>query len=52
VVEAVPTAAARAAAGRGLVCTELEAPAAAEVPSPAVHAEAAEVLAQGLRTLI
>jgi hypothetical protein len=52
VVEAVPSAAARAAAGRGLVCTDLEAPAAAEVPSPAVHAEAAEALAQGLRTLV
>jgi hypothetical protein len=52
VVEAVPSAAARAAAGQGLVCTELEAPAAAEVPSPAVHAEAAAALAQGLRALI
>jgi hypothetical protein len=52
VVEAVPTAAARAAGGRGLVCTELEAPAAAEVPSPAVHAETAAALAQGLRRLV
>jgi hypothetical protein len=52
VVEAVPSAAARAAGGRGLVCTDLEAPAAAEVPNPAVHAETAAALAQGLRTLI
>jgi hypothetical protein len=52
VVEAVPSAAARAAGGRGLVCTDLEAPAAAEVPNPAVHAETARALAQGLRSLI
>ncbi|MGE5200171.1 MAG: DUF6473 family protein [Rhodospirillaceae bacterium] len=52
VVEAVPSAAARAAGGRGLVCTDLEAPAAAEVPNPAVHAEAAAALALGLRALV
>ncbi|MCU0855067.1 MAG: DUF6473 family protein [Rhodobacteraceae bacterium] len=52
VVEAVPSDAARAAGGRGLVCTDLEAPAAAEVPNPAVHAETAAALALGLRTLI
>jgi hypothetical protein len=52
VVEAVPSAAARAAGGRGLVCTDLEAPAAAEVPNPAAHAEAAAALAQGLRALV
>ena len=52
VVEAVPSAAARAAAGQGLVCSELEAPAAAEVPNAAVHAETARAVAQGLRGLV
>jgi hypothetical protein len=52
VVEAIPSAAARAAGGRGLVCSDLEAPAAAEVASPAVHAETAAALALGLRTLV
>lgn len=52
VVEARPSQAARALASTGLVCSELEAPAAAEVPNAAVHAETARALAQGLRTLI
>lgn len=52
VVEAVPSAQSRAAAGFGIVCNDLEAPAAAEVPNAAVHAETAEAVAQGLRTLI
>jgi hypothetical protein len=52
VVEAVPSAAARAMGSRGLVCTDLEAPAAAEAPNPAVHAETAAAVAQGIRALI
>ena len=52
VVEAVPSAAARAAASKGIICSELEAPAAAEVPNSAVHAETALAVAQGLRQLI
>jgi hypothetical protein len=52
VVEAVPSAAARAAVGRGIVCSELEAPVAAEVPNAAVHAETALKVAQGLRDLV
>jgi len=52
IVEAVPSPAARAAVGEGLVCTDVEAPAAAEVPNAAVHAETALAVAQGLRTLI
>lgn len=52
IVEAVPSAAARATGPTGLVCTDLEAPAAAEVPNPAVHAEAAAAVAQGLRGLV
>lgn len=51
-VEAVPSAAAHAASTQGLVCSELEAPAAAEVPNAVVHAETALAVAQGLRTLI
>jgi hypothetical protein len=50
VIEAVPSAAARA--GGGLVCSEMEALAAAEVPNAAVHAETALAVAKGVRTLI
>jgi hypothetical protein len=52
VVEARPSSAARAMGSLGLVCSEIEALAAAEVPNPAVHAETAFALAQGLREMI
>jgi hypothetical protein len=52
IVEAVPSDAARAARNPGLVCSDLEAPAAAGVPNAPVHAETAARIAQGLRTLI
>lgn len=52
VIEAQPSPAARATGSWGLVCSEIEALAAAEVPNPAVHAETAFALAQGLRGMI
>lgn len=52
VVVTVPSDATRAAVGKGVVCSDLEAPAAAEVPNAAVHAETAWSIAVGLRRLI
>jgi hypothetical protein len=51
-VDARPSAGARAAGNLGMIFSPLEAAAAAEVPNPRHHAEAAQALARGLKSLI
>jgi hypothetical protein len=52
VVDATPSLAARRDFNAGIVCSEFEAPAAAEVPNARIHAEIAQAVAQGLRGLV